>query len=79
MPKEKIMVPDKKNSVWKKFITSGKEYGFTSLATKMMYSRVKLLIKMKGESAHDEAIDIAYNFFVKNSKLVEEDLNLINS
>lgn len=72
------MVPSKSDPLWKKFVTSDKEYSFSSLATKMMYTRVKEIIR-KDESQLDEAIDVAFSFFEKNINIAESDLELIKN
>lgn len=64
------MIPAKNDSVWKSFITCDKEYEFTCLATKMMYTRIKQHIR--GGGAEDEAIEIVHSFFEKNENIVQD-------
>lgn len=71
------MVPGKTDPLWAKFVTEEKEYTFSSLATKLMYSRIKQHIR--GGGSKEEAIDIAYDFFVKNEKITSADLAMIQS
>ncbi len=72
------MIPTKSDPVWRAFVTSDKEYEFSSFATKIMYSRVKQLVRLD-EGNVEEAVEIAHSFFEKNINIVEKDLALLKS
>jgi len=72
------MVPLKTNSKWKELVTGQKTYQFQFLATKILMSR--LIMSTKNNSSPEninKCIDDAYNFFVKNEKFTQNDLNQI--
>lgn len=71
------MVPDLNDPIWMRFINSDKEYDFTCLATKMLYTRIKQLIRAKGEEGKQEAVKVVHEFFVKNSSIALKDLELL--
>lgn len=69
------MLPGKQDAIWQSFVSCDKEYEFTCLATKMMYTRIKQHVR--GGGTADEAIDIVHEFFEKNINIVQDDLKLI--
>lgn len=71
------MVPTKTDPIWKKFVNSEQEYSFSCLATKMMYTRIKQMMRNKDAAIEAEAVDIVHSFFEKNINIVQADLNLI--
>lgn len=71
------MIPDKSDSIWKRFVNSDKDYGFQCLASQMMYTRVKQMMKLEGAGTEEEAIDIAHGFFESNFNIAENDFKKI--
>lgn len=71
------MIPDKNDPVWKKFVSNEHDFQFNSLATRMMYTRVKQLLRSDG--AENEAIEIAYNFFQSNEQIAQADFEIVKN
>lgn len=71
------MIPPKSDPLWKKIILEDEVYNFHALPTKMLMMRVKLLARDRTPQKVDEAIDVAYDFFSKNSKVVVQDIKLL--
>ena len=72
------MLPAKSDPLWGKVISDQHDFEFKSLATRMMYSRVKQLLR-SDDSKKDEALEIVYTFFEKNANIAEPDLELIRA
>jgi len=70
------MIPPKSSPVWVEVVDTTKEYNLAGLATKMLLMRVRLMTK-NDPSKIPEAIDVAYEFFSKNSELVQDDIKII--
>lgn len=69
------MVPEKDSPCWRKFVISGESYEFRHLVTQLMYSQIKLLLQRdQSEPAVNAAAELVYDFFVKNHKVVMDDL-----
>lgn len=72
------MVPSVNDPKWKKAIEKRSTFDFKSLATKMLFMRVDLLVGDGGDAAKvQEAIGILHGFFVKNETIAADDLNQI--
>ncbi len=70
------MIPGKNDPRWRKLAQDPEQFKskISALPTKMLLSGLK--IKSKSRSA-DELIDIAYDFFVKNERVVADDIKAI--
>ena len=71
------MIPDKNDPVWQKFVSDAHDFQFNSLATRMMYTRVKQLLRSDGSAS--EAIEIAYNFFQSNEQIAQADFEIVKN
>lgn len=72
------MLPQKSDPIWSKIIQNEGDVALNSLATKMLLTRVRLLVKTDSSPAKmQEAVDIAYDFFVKNEAVVKADIDLL--
>ncbi len=71
------MIPDKSDPVWQKFISSAHDFQFNSLATRMMYTRVKQLLRSDGSK--EEAISIAHTFFQSNEQIAQADFEIVKN
>jgi hypothetical protein len=72
------MIQPKSNIKWKELVTGQKTYQFQFLATKILMSRLILSTKSNPSPENiSKCIDDAYNFFVKNEKFAQSDLNQI--
>ncbi|OFZ28959.1 MAG: hypothetical protein A2622_12735 [Bdellovibrionales bacterium RIFCSPHIGHO2_01_FULL_40_29] len=72
------MIPSKTDPRWKKIVTAAENPNLQSLATKMMLMRVRLLlINDQSSTKMQEAITIAYDFFVKNEAIIANDLKVL--
>lgn len=71
------MIPPKSDPRWKKIILEDEVYNFHALPTKMLMMRVKLLARDRTPQKIEEAIDVAHDFFSKNSKIVVQDIKLL--
>jgi hypothetical protein len=71
------MIPPKVDPRWAWLIANTREIPFTKLATKMLMTRLRIMeCETNGAKKH-EAIDAAYEFFVKNEVVVKDDIKLI--
>lgn len=70
------MIPQKSSPVWNELVSSAKDYQLSGLATKIMLMRVRQIVK-NDSSKIQEAIDAAYDFFVKNNEVVSDDIKKI--
>jgi len=72
------MIPSKTDPRWKALISNAESIPVTNLATKFMMSRLKLITTFENsEATKQEAIKLAYDFFVKNESTVKNDIKLI--
>ena len=71
------MLPPKTDPRWAKLVMDPKGVPVTSMVTKMLMTRLALMNCKTQVSRRDEAIDAAYDFFVKNETAVRDDLKLI--
>jgi len=71
-----MSIPPKSDSRWKKLVTETTELDLSGLATKMMLSRVRMIVKINPQRLN-EAIDSAHEFFVKNEQMVQPDIKII--
>lgn len=77
------MVPDKQNPIWRTIVTNSDQYQFKALATKLMMMRVKMIVENENQDSEkniEEAVCIAYDYFIKNQTILKGDINyLFNS
>jgi hypothetical protein len=72
------MLPEKNDPRWEKIITSDRDVALNNLATKMLLTRVRMLVKQDSSDAKiKEAINIAYDFFLKNESIVKADIEIL--
>lgn len=71
------MIPPKSDPRWKEIVLDDTVYNFHALPTMLLMMRIKLLVKDRTPQKIDEAIDIVYDFFSKNSKVVFNDIKLL--
>jgi hypothetical protein len=71
-----MTIPAKSDPRWAKIASAPESFAVTGFATRMLFSRLKILKTMAKGSSSD-AVDVAYDFFVKNEKIVGADLRLL--
>lgn len=74
------MVPDKTHPIWHEIVLNSDRYIFSTLATKLMMMRVKMIVEHESSLKEDniqQAIDIAYEYFKKNQSILKEDINYL--
>ena len=71
------MIPPKNDPRWKNLVLDDQISNFQALPTKMLMMRVRILARDKTPQKVEEAIDIAYDFFSKNSNIVLNDIALL--
>jgi hypothetical protein len=71
------MIPAKTDPRWRDLVSGKKEVQFTGLATKIFFTRVKLMATKKEEAAVAQAITLAHEFFTKNEASAAADLRLV--
>lgn len=74
------MVPDKTNPIWRKIVSHSDDYIFTTLATKLMMMRVKMIVENENTNKEEniqQGIDIAYEYFKKNQSILIEDVDYL--
>lgn len=77
---EGLVVPDKTNPIWRAIVVHSEEYTFNALATKLMMMRIKMIVENDNEDHEkniQQAIEIAYEYFVKNQTIVGSDINYL--
>lgn len=72
-----MIVPPKTDPRWRNIVLEDAVSNFHALPTKMLMMRVRLLARDKTPQKVEEAIDIAYDFFSKNSGIVLTDIKLL--
>lgn len=72
------MLPHKTDPRWEKIVTSDRDVTLNNLATKMLLTRVRMLVKQdRSANKIKEAINIAYDFFLKNESIVKADIEIL--
>ena len=72
------MLPPKEDPRWQKLVVDQSEFPLQALATKMLLTRVRLLVGGNPSSEKImEAVTIAYEFFKKNEHSVSSDIKCI--
>ena len=71
------MVPPKTDPKWEALVTNPASVPVTGLVTKMLLTRLKLMNCATNAARKPEAINAAYDFFVKNETTVKDDIKLI--
>ena len=71
-------VPPKSDLRWQNFIKNGDNCQFKSLATRMMYKRCQMLLKLNPDDPEgiSKAVDIAVGYFSDNIAIAENDLKI---
>lgn len=72
-----MIIPPKTNSYWKTLILGEDIPQLHALPTKLLLMRVRLLARDKTPQKIEEAIEIAYDFFLKNQSIVQEDIKIL--
>jgi hypothetical protein len=69
------MIPAKADPRWKKVVTNVDSFTPQGLATKMLMMRVKQVVSQNPSPEKvEEAIGIAYDFFLKNEAILAADI-----
>lgn len=68
------MIPPKNDPKWQEIVKHRCREKFFSLPTQMLMMRVYLLTLDGTAQKIQEAVDVVYEFFVKNEDMVKEDL-----
>lgn len=72
------MLPHKTDPRWEKIVISDRDVSLNNLATKMLLTRVRMMVKNdRSENNIKTAIDIAYDFFLKNEAIVKADIEIL--
>ncbi len=72
------MIPPKTDPRWAKLINNLGSVDVTNLVTKMLMTQLKFFMSWEqSEAKKQEAINIAYDFFVKNETIVKDDVKVI--
>jgi hypothetical protein len=72
------MVPSVIDKKWKELVLGQKSYQFNLLSIKIMMSRILIKIKKDASPANiDSCIKEIHEFFMKNEKICQRDLNQI--
>lgn len=78
MPQNKsIAIPPRADPRWREIVIDNKIREFCALPTKMLMMRIHLLVRDGRPQKIDEAIDILFDFFSKNSNVVLQDIELL--
>ena len=71
------MVPAKTDPRWRELVSGARQVRFTALATRICFTRVRVLGGRPDEASIAEAIELAHGYFTRNEKRgAEEDLRL---
>jgi hypothetical protein len=71
------MIPPKSDPKWKRLVTGNEQYALTGLAARMMLTRARLMAAKRDERTLQEAIDVAYEYFSKNSEAARDDIRAL--
>ena len=72
------MIPPKTDPKWAKLVSNLGTVPVTNLVTKMLMTQLKFFMSWEqSEAKKQEAINIAYDFFVKNEAIVKDDIKVI--
>lgn len=67
------MVPPPSDPRWSEFVHGRKNFPFKCLASRIMYGQARVLAKRDP----DQAVRLAYEYFLKNESLAGDDLRAI--
>jgi hypothetical protein len=68
-----MVVPPASDPRWRAFVTQAAPT-FANLATRMMFTRVQMLVRKGDARSIDEAIDVAHGYFQHNAAMATQDL-----
>lgn len=71
------MIPPKSDPQWVEIVKNPDRLPVTSLPVKMLLMRVKMVCASGSQQKINEAIGIAYEFFLKNEAILVEDVATI--
>lgn len=71
------MLPPKEDPKWQALILSSSVPELKALPTKMLLMRIRLLAKDRTPQKIQEAINIAYDFFHANSRIIKDDIIIL--
>jgi hypothetical protein len=70
------MLPPITHPIWKEIVLGKKQFQFQLLAAKIMMSRILLITKNDPSPRNvEKCINEVYEFFEKNEKIAQNDLN----
>lgn len=71
-----MAVPTKSDPRWRDLVSGKKNVQFTGLATRIFFTRVRLMGSKPDDASVQQAIALAHEFFTKNETSAAEDLRL---
>jgi hypothetical protein len=71
-----MAVPAKTDPRWRDLVSGKKNVQFTGLATRICFTRVRLIGGKPDDASVQQAITLAFDFFTKNETAAAEDLRL---
>lgn len=73
-----VMIPPKSNLIWQDMVLGRRQYELKSLAAKILLNRILLSTKLDNSPQNvAKCVDEVYNFFVKNERVVQDDIKQI--
>ena len=68
------MIPPKSDPRWSRMLNNIGKVPVNNLSTRMLMSRLKVMTLDKADTARQHAIEVAYEFFLKNEAIVQDDI-----
>lgn len=68
------MVPERDDPRWRELVTGKRSVAFTALATRIIFTRLKLMGSRRDETSIAQAVALAHDYFTKNQISAAEDL-----
>lgn len=72
------MLPPKDDLCWLEIINSPEEIQFSSVPTRMLMMRIKMLAQEGTPQRFQEALNVMYDFFLKNENILKDDIHMIH-
>lgn len=70
-------IPEKSDPIWSEIVEHPEKFQLSSLPARMLFMRLKLIMKNGTLEGRSSAVDTAYDFFIKNQDALREDIALI--
>lgn len=71
------MIPPKTDPIWREIVDRTEDYEVSSLPTKMLFMRIKMLRHNGTSQSMTDAINAAFDFFSKNREAVRDDIEVV--